>query len=603
MRTTVLCLVAVAGTAAFAQPPHLNLPDAVGRHIVSGAPAAAPDPGRDMITRYATRHEAAIAALQAGNIAAKVSRGERALGLFLLAARRDPGFVTALYDLGVMCAREERWQDAINFYREAATLDKSGGMTRLTEAEIARVQLIASLESTPEGRRTREFNTKFLTLAAKQGNPATSLDEAAQLAKIDANRWELQALIGSLQAAVGKFDESARALDAAAKLAPAERRKALVSASELARREATFEDLLRTGNESWEKQEYDAAARAYANAWETSPARDKVGMQAATAFLMADEVPLAVGTLAKLHETGGPETNAKAALMLKELGAVSDEAKRLAQAGSGAGRPDAIPVIGERIQALLGDLTSPEMHIAAKGNPPLLTDETRVTDVGDDELTSNSSEVLLMSTQSVFQLYRKSVPADQPPANPPGDLPEPAAAPAGNLPAAPAPEAVPVTVPGHPQKLDSRPTTSPAEPVASLRGGTTVASVPAGASVTVDNASGVSCTTPCRVQLAPGRHTLQATMQGYRDLQKIFEVPASGAASVDLPFSAKRGTVSILTTSPGAEITVDGQKTGRRTPADVAMNEGPHRIEVIAGSKVDSADITVLDNDLLRLSF
>jgi tetratricopeptide (TPR) repeat protein len=606
MRIATLCLAAIAGPALFAQSPsQLKLPNAIG-HIANAGGAAPATTASDMITRYASRREAAIAALKAGNDAAAVSRGpERALGLFMLAARRDPGFATALYDLGVMCTREERWEDAINFYQEAAMLDKSAEMARLTQAEISRVQLIASLERTPEGRRTREFDIKFLSLAAKQGNPASSLEEAAQLAKTDANRWEVQALIGSLQATVGKFDDSARALDAAGKLAPPERRKALVTASELARREATFESLLRAANENWEKQQYDAAARAYANAWETSPARDRVGMQAATAFLMVDEVPLAVQTLAKLQQTGGPETNAKAGLMLKELGAVSEEAKQLAQVNSGSARPEAVPDIGERVQALLGDLTSPEMRTAAKGNPPLLRDDTRFVDVSDDELTSSSSDVLLMSTQSIFQMYRKAVPADQSPVNPQGGISEPGA-PTGDIPAAPAPEAAPATVPGHPQKLDSRPS-APPEPdraaAGSPRGTTMVASVPEGASVILDNASRVSCTTPCQVQLGPGRHTLQATMQGYRDLQKIFEVPESGTASVELPFSAKRGTVFIQTTNPGAEIVVDGQKTGRKTPADMAMNEGPHKIEVVAGSKVDSTDVTVRDNDLLRVSF
>jgi hypothetical protein len=92
-------------------------------------------------------------------------------------------------------------------------------------------------------------------------------------------------------------------------------------------------------------------------------------------------------------------------------------------------------------------------------------------------------------------------------------------------------------------------------------------------------------------------------MAGYRDLQKIFEVPISRTFSLELPLDPKRGTVRVQTAIPGAEIVVDGQKTGSKTPTDVTMTEGPHRIEVIAGAKIDAADLTVKDNDLLRLSF
>ena len=605
MRTAIFALVAITlaainGTVLFAQAPaRLTLPGAVGHLANDAGPAAT---AIDITVRYGSRREAAIAALKAGNDAATVARApQRALGLFLLSARRDPLFATAVYDLGVMCAREERWDDALNFYREAATIDSSAEMTRLTQAEIARVQLIASLEKTPDGQRARQFDIRFLSLVAKQTNTVASLEEATQLAKTDPDRWEAPALIGLLQALSGKYAESAKALDSAARMAPAERRKSLASAAELARSESSYEELVRAGNENWDRQQYDAAAKAYASAWETSPSRDQIGMRAATAFLMADEIPLAARTLAKLRDSGGPETSAKAGLMLKELGAVSDEAKQLALADSGSSRPEPLPDLAERIRSALGDLTSSEMQLAAKENPPLLRDDTRFIPVPDDELTSNASEAVLRSTQSVFQLYRKTNPADSPQPNAPVDVPAPA------VPAADAPVPAPDTVPGHPQKFDTRPV-APAEPgrasaPSSPAGSTTVASVPEGATVTLDDSAAPGCTTPCQIELAPGRHTLQARLAGYRDLQKIFEVPASRVASVALPFSAKRGTVSIQTAIPGAVIVVDGQQTGRLTPADLSIDEGQHKIEVVAGSKTDVANVTVRDNDLMRLSF
>jgi tetratricopeptide (TPR) repeat protein len=606
MRTATIGILAAAGTMLFGQSPsQLKLPGAIGR-ITNGG-GIAPAPANDIMTRYGSRREAAIAALKAGNEAATIVRApQRALGLFLLSARRDPGFAAALYDLGVMCAREERWDDAINFYREADLRDTSADMARLTQAEVARVQLIASLESNRDGQRKRQFDITFAGLVAKRSNPNAALENALQLAKTDAGRWEAAALIGLLQAELGKYGESAVALDAAGRIAPPERRKALAAAAELARREATFEDLVRTGNENWDKQQYDAAGKAYANAWETSPARDAVGMQAATAFLMGDQVPLGVQVLARLRQSGGRDTAAKAVAMLKELGAVSDDARQQTQADSGGNRPEALADIAERVRGALGDLTSPEMLLVSKEGPALLRDETRFIAVPDEELTGNASDLLLMSTQSVFQIYRKAVSPNQPSGGGPADVPAVSSNPGDSAPV-PVPEAAQPAAPGHPQKFDTR----PADPAAPGRAGaapssggvTTVASTPEGARVILDDVPERVCTAPCQIDLAPGRHILKATRTGYRDLQTIFEVPGNRTASVALPLDPKRGTILVQTEIPGAEILVDGQKSNKITPADLTMNEGPHRIEVIVGAKVNATDLNVKDYDLLRLGF
>ena len=464
MRLAILWLIAAPTLFAQGGPAPLTLPNSIGRLNNSGNGQPPSSPGNDMIVRYANRREAAIAALKAGNEAATTSRGpERPLGLFLLAARRDPSFAAALYDVGIMCARQEKWDDALNFYKEAAKLDKTPELGTLIQAEIARAQLVGSLD-----RRTREFYSKFVELAARSANPVGTLDEAQKMQKNDATRWELQAIVGSLQAKLGRYDESAKALDAAVKLAPAERRRALGSAADLARLEATFEEQLRAANENWDKQEYSAAAQAYANAWETSPARDKVGMQAATAFLMEDQIPLAVQTLAKLRDTGGPDLSAKATLMLKELGTVSEEAKQMAQHSPGGLPPESTADVGERVQTLLGDLTSAEMRLASKENPGLVRDDTPFVTVADEELTSDKIDLLLQSRQSVFQMYRKAVPSDPAPQSSPADLTAPPP-PADGLPPVSAPDAPPVAAPAHPQKLETRPTAPPEpNPAASL---------------------------------------------------------------------------------------------------------------------------------------
>jgi len=404
----LFCALPFFDPARAQKPQDLVLPGPRhgGQATQSTAPSAASACDFDPVFRYGygNRRETAVAALLAGDDFENVTHSrERALGMFMLSIQRDPLYVPALFNLGVMSARGGRWDDALKFYQETRRLDTSHQFGDMIEAEVTRVDMIARFESTPDGQRQRRFNMQLDDVTARYGDPAIALDRAAKLIKADPGRWEAPAAAGTMQAILGQYDDSAKSLDTAARLAPPAWRMKLNAAADLARQEGQYLHLSQDADAAMEKKQYANAAKLYADAWQASPARLQTGMQAAVAFLMADEVSLAVQTLSRLRQTGSPEIIAKATRMLNELGAISPDAKMAAtQPRSGEAEP--VVDVGERVRSTLGELRSPEMRISTAPDPALLSDSMKFIHVNDDQI--NIPQVFV-SSQSLFSMYQQ----------------------------------------------------------------------------------------------------------------------------------------------------------------------------------------------------
>jgi hypothetical protein len=103
-------------------------------------------------------------------------------------------------------------------------------------------------------------------------------------------------------------------------------------------------------------------------------------------------------------------------------------------------------------------------------------------------------------------------------------------------------------------------------------------SIPPGAILTIDSNPGLTCKTPCDLNLAPGRHTLASRLNGYRAALRIFELPKESEVSMHL--EATSGTVMIRSDPPGGAILIDGQVRNEKTPALITLPTGSHKIEV-----------------------
>ncbi|MDX1982087.1 MAG: serine/threonine-protein kinase [Bryobacteraceae bacterium] len=122
---------------------------------------------------------------------------------------------------------------------------------------------------------------------------------------------------------------------------------------------------------------------------------------------------------------------------------------------------------------------------------------------------------------------------------------------------------------------------------------------PAGANISV---GGISCASPCEPVLAVGRHTVTATMEGYRLVTRSINVPDD--LVVRLTLERTIGTVAVTSTPPGGAIFVNGQQRPEKTPASIRLPVGKYKIQVqAAGFPKDEQDVEVREGSLLRVDF
>ena len=160
----------------------------------------------------------------------------------------------------------------------------------------------------------------------------------------------------------------------------------------------------------------------------------------------------------------------------------------------------------------------------------------------------------------------------------------------------PAP-AQPVTDPSAAPAVALVPAAKPAPPKAPP--GPTEASfelttTPAGADAVFDGNAELHCTTPCTLNLPMGRHTLVLTSKGFREAQRVFNLPSEPGLIVNL--EATMGTLSLVTKPAGLAVIIDGQEQTRRTPADFSLSVGEHQIQVLRGAEKQAFPVEIRDN-------
>jgi serine/threonine protein kinase len=190
---------------------------------------------------------------------------------------------------------------------------------------------------------------------------------------------------------------------------------------------------------------------------------------------------------------------------------------------------------------------------------------------------------------------------DQPPTltaslPPGGDTPEAATstAPLPEPPPVPpkaAPPPVETPAPAPPPAVKSAPPPAPA-----AEGTFQLATTPTGSVAIFDNDAATTCTTPCTVTLAPGRHTFTVRSEGFRALQRIIEIPRETAAVVDLV--RMTGTLSLITQPAGLTAFIDGQEQSAKTPLSVRLPIGMHKVQVVRGSDRQEVTVSVTDGNM-----
>jgi eukaryotic-like serine/threonine-protein kinase len=122
---------------------------------------------------------------------------------------------------------------------------------------------------------------------------------------------------------------------------------------------------------------------------------------------------------------------------------------------------------------------------------------------------------------------------------------------------APAPAPVPVVVPGQVQ----------------------IDSTPQGAQIQLDGKGDPSWVTPFSLTgLSPGTHIVSANKNGYSAEVRSVDVASGSKSFVVIHLSPNNALMVVNSTPAGAEIVIDGKKTGRVTPAQFAVEKGSHTV-------------------------
>ncbi len=120
-----------------------------------------------------------------------------------------------------------------------------------------------------------------------------------------------------------------------------------------------------------------------------------------------------------------------------------------------------------------------------------------------------------------------------------------------------------------------------------------VNSTPAGAHVVFSGDPPMSCTTPCTLPMTSGRHTLTASLDGYKEAMRIFESPRDNTISLNL--ETLQGMLSVVSTPSGASIFINGQKRAEVTPAVLHLLPGKYRLKVEKDAQHDEFEVEVKD--------
>lgn len=129
----------------------------------------------------------------------------------------------------------------------------------------------------------------------------------------------------------------------------------------------------------------------------------------------------------------------------------------------------------------------------------------------------------------------------------------------------------------------------------------TIISSPGGATATLDGRSDLSCTTPCNLEAAPGRHSLAVSMAGYQVEHRELDV---GSSPVELPavvLRAPGGTLMISSDPSGASLMVNGRRIPQTTPAQLPLSPGTYTITVEKDGNQSSSSVEVRNGEIKTL--
>ncbi|MFN0171505.1 MAG: protein kinase domain-containing protein [Bryobacteraceae bacterium] len=138
---------------------------------------------------------------------------------------------------------------------------------------------------------------------------------------------------------------------------------------------------------------------------------------------------------------------------------------------------------------------------------------------------------------------------------------------------------------------------------------------PSGARVVLDGLAGTACRTPCTVKADAGNHTVVAKLDGFPEVRRTFYVSdepvdllitfqKADEAEPARPVPARGaiGTVYLRSDPAGAAVVVNGKPWPKRTPTQIDLPPGSHRIIVEKGDQRAEQTVSIREGDMKQIS-
>jgi serine/threonine-protein kinase len=133
-----------------------------------------------------------------------------------------------------------------------------------------------------------------------------------------------------------------------------------------------------------------------------------------------------------------------------------------------------------------------------------------------------------------------------------------------------------------------QPPSEPPKP-AVVQGQVQIDSNPQGAQIQIDGRQEPAWTTPYTASLDPGKHTITLSMAGRMSATRTLDVAANKKTAIAVGLAERAATISVSSDPAEATILLDGQATGKVTPAQLIVAKGAHTVVVRKQGYLDAS--------------
>ena len=120
-----------------------------------------------------------------------------------------------------------------------------------------------------------------------------------------------------------------------------------------------------------------------------------------------------------------------------------------------------------------------------------------------------------------------------------------------------------------------------------------IISSPAGATATLDGRPDASCSTPCSLDAASGRHNVALTLDGFFTERREVDVSSGPVEMPAVVLRPRGGTIMLSSEPSGAAVLVNGKRIDKVTPAQIPLPPGTYRVTVEKDGRQRSETVEV----------